>query len=322
METILNERRRNMKRKNKNRMCHSSKIIAVCKRGASTCVAVITLVAVFSLSGCVKDELHNTPHPDKGAVRVTTDWSIRSSDAVLPADYILHISNEEQTVQGETNTFKSQFLPGSQSLLVYHQAEGVTINGTTATVNSLADGTLNPLPGFLFSATRELDIPKDDTLKVAVPMKQHIRTLTLTLKLNPGDERRIASTAATLTNIASVMDLTTGAIAATGGKTTVPVFVPGTDNGQTRATGQPVLSATMRLLGVTTGAQQVLALKITLTDGYVQTLTTDLTEALKNFGSNLKPLELDARLELQTDGQFSGTITGWDVKEDITIDAD
>ena len=44
------------------------------------------VASVVSLSSCVKDDLYNTPHPDKGAVEVTTDWTGRSSDAVVPAD--------------------------------------------------------------------------------------------------------------------------------------------------------------------------------------------------------------------------------------------
>ena len=275
------------------------------------------------LASCVKDELYNTPHPDKGAVLVTTDWTGCSSDAVLPADYILRIGSEEQTVKGETNVFKSLFLPETQSLLVYHQAEGVTVSGTTATVNTLEDGMLNPMPRFLFSASKELGVQKDDTLKVTVPMMQRIRTLVLTLKLNPGDELRITSTAATLTGIAPAVDLVTGTILPTGAKTILPAFALGADAGKTRATGQPVLCATLRLLGVAADVQQVLTLEITLTDGYVQTLTTDLTEALKNFsGGKMEPLELDATLELPVDENYTGTISGWDVKDDITIDAD
>lgn len=181
------------------------------------------------LASCVKDELYNTPHPDKGAVQVTTDWTGCSSDAVLPADYILRIGSEEQTVArsssaegSEATAFKSLLLPETQSLLAYHQAEGVTVSGTTATVNTLEDGTLNPMPGFLFSASKELEIQKDDTLKVTVPMMQRIRTLALTLKLKPGDEQLITETAATLTGIASSVDLATGSLTAAEGKRLFP----------------------------------------------------------------------------------------------------
>ena len=279
---------------------------------------------MLQLADCVKDELYNTPHPDKGAVQVTTDWTGRSSDATLPTDYLLRIGSEEQTVKSETNVFKSLFLPGTQSLLVYHQTEGITISGTTATVNTLEDGTLNPMPGFLFSAVKELNIQKDDTLKVTVPMTQHIRTLALTLTLNPGDEQRIAGTSATLTGIAPSVDLSTGSVAATEGKTVVPIFTLGTDDGKTRATGNPVLAASLRLLGMAAEEKQVLRLAVTLTDGHVQEITTDLTEALKHFdtGADMEPLALDATLTMPVDGQYNGSITGWEQKGGLTVDAD
>lgn len=303
---------------------------------------LVFALALLQLTACVKDELYNTPHPDKGAVQITTDWTRRSSDAVLPTDYILRIGDaeqtprntdsaepatrstgsEEQTVSGETNVFKSLFLPGTQSLLVYHRAEGITISGTTATVNTLADGTLNPMPGFLFSAAKELNIQKDDTLKVTIPMMQHIRTLTLTLKLNPGDDLRIAGTTATLTGIAPAVDLTTGSVTATEGKTVVPTFVLGTEGVGTGATGNPVLAASMRLLGVMTGEKQELGIAVALTNGTVQTIVTDLTEALKDFsGGELEPLMLDATLTLPSEAGISATISDWNVVEngDITV---
>ena len=266
-------------------------------------------------------------------MEVTTDWTGRSSDAVVPADYILRIGGEEQTVQGETNAFKSLFLPRTQSLLAYHQTEGVTISGTTATVNTLEDGTLNPMPGFLFSASKELDIQKDDTLKVVVPMMQRIRTLALTLKLNPGDERRIASTASTLTGIAPSMDLATGSVTATEGKSVAPVFTMGSDGGETRmgtpsvetrATGNPALATSLRLLGVMPGEKQELTLVVTLTNGTVQTIVTDLTESLKNFGGKMEPLALDATLTLpdeeETSAEVSANISDWKIVDNGDID--
>lgn len=289
---------------------------------------LIFALAMLQLTGCVKDELYNTPHPDKGAVQITTDWTGRSSDAVLPESYILHIGreeqtsrntdsakpatrstgSEEQTVSGETNLFKSLFLPGAQSLLVYHQAEGITISGTTATVNTLEDGTLNPMPGFLFSAAKELDVPKDDTLKVTVPMMQHIRTLTLTLKLNNGDEQRIAGTTATLTGIVPSVDLATGSVTVAEGKTVVPAFILG----ETQVTGNPVLAASLRLLGVMTGEKQELSIAVALTNGTVQTIKTELTEKLKDFDSGeIEPLILDATLTLPAEAGISATISDW-----------
>lgn len=290
------------------------------------------MAVALLLSGCVKDELYNTPHPDKGAVQITTDWTGRSSDAILPTDYILRIGSTEpgtrsagsgeQTVSGETNVFKSLFLPGTQNLLVYHQTDGITISGTTATVNTQEDGTLNPMPGFLFSAAKELNVQKDDTLKIFVPMMQRIRTLKLTLKLNPGDDLRIAGTTATLTGIAPSVNLTTGSVTATEGKTVVPAFVLGTEGVGTGATGNPVLAASLRLLGVMAGEKQELGIAVALTNGTVQTIVTDLSEALKNFGGGeLEPLQLDATLTLPAEAEISATISDWDIVNngDITV---
>lgn len=324
-----------------NRMNIQKEYTTICKTSlAEKGRWLMFALAVSQLTGCVKDELYNTPHPDKGAVLITTDWSRHSSDAILPESYILRIGNTEQisrntdsaerttrnatsveqTVKGETNLFKSLLLPGTQSLLVYHQAEGITINGTTATVNTLEDGTLNPMPGFLFSASKELEIQKDDTLKVTMPMMQHIRSLTLTLKLNPGDEQRIAGTSATLTGIAPVVDLATGNVTATEGKIIAPVFTLETEDGETQATGRPALVTSLRLLGVMTGEKQELTIAMALTNGTVQTITTELSGALKDFGSGeIEPLILDATLTLPPEAEISATISDWTVVDNGNI---
>ena len=40
------------------------------------------------LNSCVKDELYKTPHPDKGRITITADWSHRSTDCPLPEEYV------------------------------------------------------------------------------------------------------------------------------------------------------------------------------------------------------------------------------------------
>lgn len=295
----------------------------------SICKLLLFAAALQMPAGCVNDELYNIPHPDEGteaeavAVAVTTDWSGRSSDAVLPDSYVLRIGDKEQTVSGETNAFSTLFLPGKQDLLVWHTAEGTTVDGTTATINTLPDGTLEPMPGYLFSAAHELNIVKDDTLRLTVPMKQYIRRLVLVLKLNPGDEQRIGSTAARLTGIASATNLSTGELVGSEGKTVVPAFALTTDADapESRATGKPVLSATLHLMGVITGERQMLTLEITLPGGDVHTLSTDLTDMLKNFRTDddKEPLMLNTSLELPTEAGKGASITGWEVVDNGEI---
>lgn len=275
------------------------------------CKLLIFAAVCQSFGSCVKDDLYNTPHPDKGAVRVTTDWSGRSSDASMPGSHTLRIGEESQEVTAETNTFKNLLVPGSYRLLAYNTPEGVSVTGNTATVDTKDDGTLTPQPGYLFSAGKELDVAADDTLKVTLPMQQHIRSLTLTLELAEGDKERIAGTTATLTGIAHSLDLTTGTqTAGQTGRTVAPEFKFSTVT-PTRAEGKPVLAAMLRLMGVITGERQTLTLTVTLTDGSVQTLVTDLTDLLKDFGGAMEALRLDALLNLPTTGGMGGTITGW-----------
>ena len=275
------------------------------------CKLLIFAAVCQSFGGCVKDDLHNTPHPDKGAVRVTTDWTGRSEEAVQPENYLLRIGEESQQVTAETNAFKSLLIPGSYRLLAYTTPEGISVTGNTATVDAKDDGTLTPQPGYLFSAGKELDVAADDTLKITLPMRQHIRCLTLTLELAEGDKERIASTTATLTGIAHSLDLTTGTqTAGQTGRTVAPEFKFSTVT-PTRAEGKPALAAMLRLIGVVTGERQTLTLTVTLTDGSVQTLVTDLTDLLKDFGGTMEALRLDALLNLPTAGSMGGTITGW-----------
>ena len=47
------------------------------------------VAGLLLLNSCVKDELYKTPHPDKGRITITADWSHRSTDCPLPEEYVL-----------------------------------------------------------------------------------------------------------------------------------------------------------------------------------------------------------------------------------------
>ena len=57
------------------------------------------MLAATLLSSCVKDELHNTPHPDRGAVTVSLTG--------LAADgaYVLDIDGQTADITGSSFTF-------------------------------------------------------------------------------------------------------------------------------------------------------------------------------------------------------------------------
>ena len=251
------------------------------------------------LTSCVKDDIDNTPHPSQGAIVITTDWSSRADQAVQPVSYTLRVSgqsgqSDEQPVKGNTNIFHSLLAPAAYELLVYNTPEAITVTGDVATIASTDENNIEALPGYLFSATQTLDVVKDDTLFVTVGMLQHIRQLTLVLKLKEGDHDRITSLNATLSGIASSINLATGAWASPTGVSLSPVFEKTEEKD-----GTPTLTATIRLLGIIAEEKQELSIAVALNNQSVYTIKTDLTEVLqKCFDGSMTPLVLGANFDL------------------------
>ena len=77
-------------------------------------------------------------------------------------------------------------------------------------MNRLPDGTLEPMPEYLFSATTRFEAQADDTVHVAVPMVRRLCPITLNLSLEGGNTEAIASITATLGGMAASVDLRTG----------------------------------------------------------------------------------------------------------------
>ena len=160
--------------------------------------------AVTILTSCVKDDLYDTPHPDRGAVVVTTDWSGKSTEADIPQAYTLRIGGREQNVSAATNVFDALLAPGGYGLTVYNSPEGISIDGNKATVNPVdLTGAIEPHPGYLFASHQDISVVADDTLHVTAPMRQYVRRLDIELTATEGDYSRVQSATATLSGVAS-----------------------------------------------------------------------------------------------------------------------
>lgn len=135
--------------------------------------------------------------------------------------------------------------------------------------------------------------------------------LVLSLKLTDGDDRLIASTAATLTGVASQIDLLSGELTGESGVNVAPDFSITSASHVARADPESTLTATLRLLGVSTNERQLFTLVITMTNGQRQTIVTDLTELLKNLNTAEGTMQIDAHLNLLVEAGVNSTITGW-----------
>ena len=95
---------------------------------------ILSLVLLLTLGGCVKDELHDTPHPDTGKITVTADWADRGEGVDIPVSWHIAMGDYSGTETGATHSSDHLFNPGSYTLAVYNIPEGITVSGTTAAV--------------------------------------------------------------------------------------------------------------------------------------------------------------------------------------------
>lgn len=263
-------------------------------------IVVATLTFAVTMTGCVKDELFNTPHPDKGAVVLNIE-GLPGGDG-----YTVDIDGRTFETTGSTFTVPDLFEPGTHSVTVYNRPEGFSVEGLVARVAPLgaekraADGFIHPLPGYLHSGTRQIEVTADDSLKVEMSVLQRVRDLCIELTVTEGDPERIASVRGTLSGIAGAFDL---AAQQTTGEA-VSTVVEFTRTGDR-------LTADARLLGVM-GGRQTLVLDIAFTDGRTQTTESDLTDYLKDFGSDMtEAFRLTGDLNTPVEAGMSATIDNW-----------
>lgn len=294
----------------------SWKIIAVRKTVLPVAAALFTFATL--LTGCVKDDLYNTPHPDKGAVVITTDWTEALAESTVPDTYLLRMDDGKAVqASGETTVCPDLLTPGAHTLLIYNEPEGITIADDAATVQQ-KDGMLIPLPGYLFSAEADLNVVQDDTLRVTVPMERRLCPIILNLDLNGENADEIAKIETTLSGMAGSVDLRTGT---PGGESLTARLDVREAEAKTRAADAVALEMKCRVTGTAQGERQILTVKVTMEDGYVSTITSDLTEHLKDLNADMEPVRLEGSVEAPQEGHFSGTIKDWNAVSGGDTDA-
>ena len=280
-------------------------------------IYTIILTALL-LSSCVKDTLYDTPHPDHGMISVTADWSARGEGIDIPATWTVTMGDYTGTETSATHAPDHLFDSGSYTLAVWNPAEGITVNGTTATVAATtgndagAGAFISNAPGWLFTSVQQVLIEKDKDYPLTAAMKQQVRELTLVVEPTGDAAGRITEIVAHLTGAAGTLDFATDTYGAASN-----VVLPFTKITEGDDAGK--WKATVRLLGVT-GTEQLLTGEIRYADGNPTptTLKSDLTEALKEFNTGKsESLTLGGTLvETPEETEFSGfEITGWETVE-------
>ena len=279
---------------------------------------MLTLALLLTLGGCVKDELHDTPHPDTGSIAVTADWTGRGEGVDIPAEWTVTMGGYTGTETGATHSPDYLFNPGSYTLAVYNPADGITVSGTTATV-AAADGSfITGIPGWFFTSVQEVAIAADTDYSLTAAMHQQVRELTLMIEPAGDAAERIESIVGTLSGAAGTLDFATGTY---GTPSEVELhftkITDGDDAGK--------WTATVRLLGIAGNLQRLTA-TLTYTDGNPQptALESDLTTALDGFNDGkTAPLTLGGTIaETPGEAGFTGEITDWETVDGGGVDAE
>lgn len=276
--------------------------------------SLIATAALLLLTGCdVKDPIYNTPHPEKGAVTLTTDWSNIGKGLIAPDSYNVAAAGYTGTLSGAVNRLDYLFDPATLCINVYNTVEHVSINGTTATVATApgnvdgVDQFIQNTPGWLFASSGEIMVEKDKEHSHTAVMRQQVRQLTIIIEPTGETTNRIESITGTLSGVASSLDFAGGTHGAPANVALTFARIADGDNA-----GR--WSATVRLLG-TAGEQQKLTANICFTNGNPAAvdLDSDLTTVLATFNADKRtPLTLGGRVvETPTGAGFTATIDDW-----------
>ena len=260
---------------------------------------LLAAAMLLAAASCVKDGLHDTSHPDTGKITVTADWTDRSDGVDIPAEWTVTMGGYTGTETGEAHAPEHLFEPGDYTLAAYNTPEGITIDGTTATIT----GT----PGWLLTSVQEVTVEADTVYELTAAMHQQVRQLTLVIEPTGDAAGRIESLEGCLSGAAGTLDFATGTYgAASDVALHFTKITEGDDAGK--------WTATVRLLGIT-GERQTLTATLIYADGNPQpsSLESDLTEALQDFNADKTiPLTLYGTIaETPDEAGVTAGITDW-----------
>lgn len=282
--------------------------------------SLLAAALLLAATSCVKDELHDTPHPDTGKITVTADWTDRGDGVDTPAEWTVTMGGYTGTESGETHAPDYLFAPGSYTLAAYNTPENITVSGTTATVApETGNGTyISNAPGWLFTSVQEVSIEADTDHGLMAAMHQQVRQLTLVIEPTGDAADRIESIEGSLSGAAGTMDFATGTYgAASDVALHFTRITEGDDAGK--------WTATVRLLGIT-GERQTLTATLTYSNGNPQPteLESDLTAALADFNADkTEPLTLGGTMaETPAEAGVEAGITDWEKIDGGDVNAD
>lgn len=263
------------------------------------------VLAATLLAGCdVKDPIYNTPHPEKGAIILSADWTARGEGVNIPAAYTAELNGTTTVLSSNPAPLSGLFSPGVAKLCAWNTPEGFTIADGKATLAPAAgaNGLFTSQAGWLFTGSADITVIADDTLRTTLPMHQRMRLLRFELTVTGGDYNRITGIEATLNGIATTVDLHTGTLTdATG---TAVVALNRTDDKITGEARLPGIAGTSQEFAVT--------LSFEGNEPTPQTTRSDISAQLSTFNDGqLTAIVLTGNLRSPVNMELGSTVIDW-----------
>ena len=284
-------------------------------------ISVVSIAALLlAATSCVKDELHDTPHPDTGKITVTADWTDRGDGVDIPVAWTVTMGDYTGTETEATHAPDYLFAPGSYTLAAYNIPENITISGTIATVApETGNGTyISNAPGWLLTSVQEVTVVADTDYELTAAMHQQVRQLTLVIEPTGDAADRVERIEGSLSGAAGAFDFATGTYGAASDVVLhFTKITEGSDAGK--------WTATVRLLGIAGNSQRLTAtLTYTGSNPQPTSLNSDLTAALDSFNDGkTAPLTLGGTIaETPGEAGFTGEITDWETVDGGDVNAD
>ena len=285
--------------------------------------SLLAAALLLAASSCVKDELHDTPHPDTGKITVTADWNDRGDGVDIPAEWTVKMGDYSGTETGTTHAPDYLFAPGNYTLAAYNTPENITISGTIATLAPdskarvgqsvtqklpFSATLISNAPGWLLTSVQEVTVEADTDYDLTAAMHQQVRQLTLVIEPTGDAADRIENIEGSLSGAAGTLDFAAETYgAASDVALQFTKITSGGDAGK--------WTATVRLLGIAGDTQRHTAM-LTYADGNPADtgLESDLTASLADFNADKTvPLTLGGTIaETPTEAGVEAGITGWE----------